>query len=88
MGDAVGDGGWEVAPSARKAETALGFGIGSGTANDKPGACAGVSKPGTALSTAIALRRTFANSSISGAWGEYDGHEDQELLRAGGSQLE
>ena len=70
MGDVVGDGGWEVAPSARKAETFLGLGIGSGTANDNPGARAGVSRTGTALGAAIALRRTSANSSRSGAWGE------------------
>ena len=70
MGDAVGDGGWVVAPGARKGETVLGLGIGSVIANDNPGERAGVSGTGTALGAAIALRRTSANSSRSGAWGE------------------
>ena len=70
MGEAVGDGGWGAAPGARRAVAALGLGIGSGIANDSPGARVGVSETGTGLGAAIALRRTSANSSRSGAWGE------------------
>ena len=70
MGEAVGDGGWGAAPGARRAIAALGLGIRSGIGNDSPGARVGVSGAGTGLGVAIALPRTSANSSRSGAWGE------------------
>ena len=70
VGEAVGDGGWGAAPGARRAAAALGLGIGSGIANDSLGTHTGVSGAGTRLGVVIARRRTSANSSRSGTWGE------------------
>ena len=70
MGEAVGDGGWGAAPRARRAAAARGLGTESGIANDSSGARTGASGAGTGLGVVIARRRTLANSSRSGTWGE------------------
>ena len=70
VGEAVGEGGWGAAPGARRAAAALSLGIGSGIANDNPATRTGVCGAGMGLGVVIARRRTSANSSRSGTWGE------------------